>query len=160
MGKKLPLFFVVGIVACTIDQATKYWARSNLTDNEPVQWLWDHVLGLRLAFNYGASFSFAENMTWVFSVFGVCAIIIIPFFLRQSKLWNICLALIWAGALGNLLDRLFSGAFGRGAVTDFIVYASWFTGNVADIFLCVGALGLLIILFKQSMAKESVASDE
>lgn len=160
MRRNLSLFFLFGFLGVGIDQASKYWARTSLIDGGPVRWLWDHFLGLQLRFNHGASFSFAENYTWIFTLIGVCAVIIIPFFIRESKLWNVCLALIWAGALGNLLDRLFSGAFGRGAVTDFIVYSSWFTGNVADIFLVVGAFGLMIILFKESRTQECAAGDE
>lgn len=160
MSRRFPLFFVLGLLGFGIDQATKYWARSTLTQGAPVRWLWENILGVELKYNYGASFSFAENMTWLFTVLGVCAVVVIPFFIRSSRLWNICLALMWAGALGNLVDRLFSGAFGQGAVTDFIVYSSWFTGNVADIFLFVGVLGLMIIIFKQSLTGEEVTGDE
>lgn len=160
MPRRFLLFFVLGFLGLGIDQATKYWARSTLTENMPVRWVWENVLGVQLRHNYGASFSFAENMTWLFSILGVCAVMIIPFFIRTSQSWNFCLALIWAGAFGNLVDRLSMGAFGRGAVTDFIVYSSWFTGNVADIFLFVGVLGLLIILLAQSYSHGSVASDE
>lgn len=155
MRRRLPIFFMLGFCGVAIDQASKYWARSALSEGEPVRWLCDHFLGLQLKYNYGASFSFAENHTWIFSVIGVCAVIIFPFFIRASKLWNMCLALMWAGALGNLFDRLFSGEFGRGAVTDFIVYSSWFTGNVADIFLVLGVFGILVLMLKQSLREKA-----
>ena len=160
MRRHFPLFFVLGFVGLAIDQASKYWARGALEEHAPVRWLLDHFLGLQLTFNSGASFSFAEKHTWIFTLIGICAVIIIPFFLKDSKPWNICLALMWAGALGNLVDRLFSGAFGRGAVTDFIAYSSWFTGNIADIFLVVGALGLVVIALRETIHAESATDDE
>ncbi len=62
----------------------------------------------------------------------------------------VAIGLLWGGAVGNLLDRLFAPpGFGRGHVTDFLAYGNLFIGNLADVILGVGvALGLLLYLSK------------
>lgn len=149
--KRFHLFFILGLSGFIVDLVSKRWALAALSPGAPVQWLWDNYLGLQLKFNYGAAFSFGENSTWIFTIIGVCAAFMIPPFVNSSKAVTTMLALMWAGVLGNLADRLFCGPFGRGPVTDFIVYSSWFTGNVADIFLVLGAIGLILIALKKAM---------
>ena len=57
---------------------------------------------------------------------------------RPSTLLSI--ALLTGGAIGNLIDRLSAEpGFGIGHVTDFIAYGTWFVGNVADIWIVLGA---------------------
>lgn len=140
-------FLLSGFAALCLDRATKVWAREALEPGAGVRWIVDGVLGLQLRFNQGASLSIGESVTWLFTLIGVLAAVAIPFFARGgSRLWLVIMGLVWGGALGNLADRLFDGPFGRGAVTDFIVYSSWFTGNVADIFLVVGVLALIALM--------------
>ena len=69
----------------------------------------------------------------------------------SDRLMKISLALIMAGALGNLLDRLT-----RGFVIDFLdVYvrnAHWPFFNVADSCISVGAVLMLFIFFRRKPA--------
>ena len=52
--------------------------------------------------------------------------------------WAVALGLLLGGALGNLVDRLVrEPGLARGEVVDFIAYANWFVGNVADIAIVV-----------------------
>jgi len=64
----------------------------------------------------------------------------------SEKLLKISLSLILAGALGNLIDRIF-----RGYVIDFLDFSikswHWPSFNVADSCISVGALLLIFILF-------------
>ena len=60
--------------------------------------------------------------------------------------WAVALGLLLGGALGNLVDRLVrEPGIARGDVVDFIAYANWFVGNVADIAIVVAAV-LVVIL--------------
>lgn len=56
----------------------------------------------------------------------------------------ILIALILGGAVGNLIDRAFLGF-----VRDFIAFTFWPTFNIADMAITVGAIGLLIYLWKK-----------
>src|SRR5918998_438862 len=48
--------------------------------------------------------------------------------------WAVALGMLLGGAVGNLADRLArEPGFGRGHVVDFLDYAGFFVGNVADI---------------------------
>jgi signal peptidase II len=65
----------------------------------------------------------------------------------QRRFQNAGLLLFAAGALGNSLDRIWGlvdQARGQGCVTDFIYYPHLFTGNVADIFVVVGGITLVV----------------
>lgn len=104
---------------------------------------------LVLAHNTGAAFSFLANAGgWqrlFFSTVAVVASILLVYLLRKSghnPLLSAALSLILGGAVGNLIDRVWSGY-----VVDFIqLHAAgffWPAFNVADSAICVGA-GLLI----------------
>lgn len=57
----------------------------------------------------------------------------------SSKLFSWCLALVFAGIIGNMIDRILYGA-----VRDFIRIGDWFPiFNLADVYLCVG-VGMFI----------------
>ncbi len=59
--------------------------------------------------------------------------------------WTLVFSLAFAGALGNLIDRVaYADGFLNGKVVDFLNYG-WSVGNVADIFLMVA--GITAVLF-------------
>ncbi|TET22546.1 MAG: signal peptidase II [Candidatus Aminicenantes bacterium] len=79
----------------------------------------------------------------------VALALVIYYFFKTAiseKLLKISLSLILAGALGNLIDRIF-----RGYVIDFLDFSikgwHWPSFNVADSCISVGALLLIFILF-------------
>jgi signal peptidase II len=94
----------------------------------------------------------------VLAVFAGVAVIAIAFVARRvrSRAWTIALGLLLGGAFTHLMDRLFrEPGFGRGHVVDFIDYAGFFVGNVADIALVTGmALTLLLSLRGIKLAPE------
>mgnify|MGYP000081465073 CR=1 FL=1 len=66
----------------------------------------------------------------------------------------LAIALLAGGAVGNLIDRLTAEpGFGVGHVTDFIAYGTWFVGNVADIWIVLGA-PLLALALSREPSKE------
>lgn len=113
------------------------------------------VLGDALQFLYvrnpGAAFSFAVNMTWVFSVVSAAVVVAIIVFARRirSMWWAIVLGMLLGGALGNLADRLFrEPGFGRGHVVDFIS-TPWMMPaiyNIADSFICISMVVFVLLV--------------
>lgn len=139
------LLGVVTLVVLVADQLTKVWALRSL-DGSRQEVLGDW-LGLQLVFNPGAALSIATGMTWVLTLVAVGVVVVVVRVARRlgSTLWALALGLLLGGALGNLMDRLFrEPGFARGHVIDFIAYADWFVGNVADIAIVVAA-GLIVI---------------
>jgi signal peptidase II len=140
---------VFGLAALVLltDQATKLWAVSALSGGRSVPVIGD-LLALRLLYNPGAAFSMGESFTWVLTVVAAIMVVVLGIAGRRvrSPGWSLGLGLLLGGATTHLLDRLFrEPAFGRGHVVDFIDYAGFFVGNVADIAIVVGAavLGLM-----------------
>ncbi len=148
------LVFAAAIIT---DQASKLWARTALdgSDTIPVIGQW---LSLRLVHNSGAAFSFAAGKTWILTIFTVVIIGVLAVLARRVHRAStlLAIALLAGGAVGNLIDRLTAEpGFGIGHVTDFIAYGTWFVGNVADIWIVLGAPLLALALSREPSKEES-----
>ncbi len=150
----LALMFVT--VGC--DRVTKQLAAANLVGVVPVSYLGD-TIRLEYTENAGAFLSLGENLpdwarTGVF-VIGVGALLLAVAYLAIRHRWSggllIGAALMWAGGLSNLVDRIV-----RGHVVDFINLGvgSLRTGifNIADVAIITGVALILI----ESARKEDV----
>ncbi|HKD08662.1 MAG TPA: signal peptidase II [Bryobacteraceae bacterium] len=113
--------------------------------------------------NPGVAFGiFAENAssqrTFMLVALSIVAILILTTMLwkidRQDSLTATGLSLIFGGAIGNVYDRIRSGA-----VTDFLDFYTgshhWYTFNLADSAICIGA-GLLILSMLLSSRKKEL----
>ncbi|GHF75909.1 signal peptidase II [Amycolatopsis bartoniae] len=149
--RRVVLLACVAVVALALDIVTKALVVANLAGQAPVK-----VLGglayLQLVRNPGAAFSMATGLTWVFAIVAIGVVVTLVWFAGRlrSPGWAVGLGLVLAGALGNLIDRIFRAPGPlRGHVVDFIsVFAPnaqvWPVFNVADSCICVG--GVLIVL--------------
>ena len=132
-----------------IDQATKAAALSGLSQDERIPLLGD-LLGLQLAFNPGAILSLGAGYTWVLTLFGIGAVglLMVVALRARTRGRAIGVGLILGGAIGNLIDRVFSPpGFGVGHVTDFLAYGDLFIGNLADVALGAGVIVLALSLW-------------
>ena len=154
MNKK-DIFWKLGYLAATgavflLDQATKAWAIRKLRFGGDIEVI-SGFLNFSYATNTGVAFSlFANNGDagrWALSALAfLAATLVIYFFWRTPRSDDRilgALALLLAGILGNVIDRV-----RLGFVVDFIdvQFGSWHypTFNIADIAICTGA-GLLIL---------------
>jgi signal peptidase II len=135
--------------AVLIDQGTKALALAELSEQDRIPLLGDW-LGLQLAFNPGTVMSLGSGFTWLLTLIAAAATValLVAAVRARTAGWAAVIGLLWGGAVGNLLDRLFAPpGFGRGHVTDFLAYGDLFIGNLADVILGIGvALGLLLYL--------------
>ena len=108
-----------------------------------------------LARNSGAAFSVGTGATLLFTAIAVVIVVVLLRVARRlrSTAWAIALGLVLAGALGNLIDRLFRApGWGRGHVVDWIsVFSSdghvWPIFNLADSAIdCGGVLAAILLL--------------
>ena len=106
-------------------------------------------LNIRLIWNEGIAFgllSFNDKIIYNLLTFIIFIIILIIFFmvLKSYGLKKYSFLMILGGALGNVYDRIFYGA-----VPDFIDFHignfHWFIFNVADIFITLGVIFMIII---------------
>lgn len=108
----------------------------------------DGVLSFTLVRNPGASLGLGSGFTWVISVLAMaaCVVIVVLGLRTTSKAWAAALGCAFAGALGNLVDRVsYADGFLNGKVVDFINYG-WSVGNVADIFLTIAGVGIVVMI--------------
>jgi len=141
------------IVLVFLDQITKWLSVFFLQDHEPIRiipWV------LRLEFlpggNKGAAWGMFADQRWVFITVSTVAIIgvLLYIYLKRpkSKLLMASLALIIAGGIGNMIDRVFIGS-----VIDFITFdfMDFPIFNGADSFVCIGAAMLFIYMLNSTI---------
>lgn len=149
------------IVIVIVDFASKWWAYYHVSPQQTTPIVGDFI-GLRLVFNPGAAFSLGESFTRVITIFALLFVfVLIPYLLRrmQGRIDLIAITLLWGGATGNLIDRLFyEPGLLAGHVVDFIAYSTWFVGNVADIAITIGAVLLFFSAISSSNTKEQKAT--
>ncbi|WP_313409715.1 signal peptidase II [Aeromicrobium sp.] len=143
--RRVGLFASVAAITIVADQLTKWWAIERLEGREPIELIGD-LLGLRFVLNPGAALGTAAGYTIVLTLIAIAVtitLIVIAPRLRDAW-WAVGLGLFLGGAVGNLIDRLLrEPAFLRGHVVDFIDYAGFFVGNVADIALTLAAVVII-----------------
>ena len=103
------------------------------------------IIGLRYAENRGIAFSLLSGIPWVLGAVSLIIIAAVFFSLRGKKLHPLALTglmMMLGGAAGNMADR-----FVHGFVPDMIefLFMDFAIFNVADTFLCIGCL--LVILW-------------
>lgn len=134
---------VVGIIA--LDQLTKSLVVANLSD-APLS-IVGTTVEFRLSRNTGGAFSLFQEFTPVLAVLAVIVAVVLVRTLQrtQDRVILVALALVLAGAVGNLIDRMArSPGFLRGAVIDFIRVGDFPSFNVADSSITIGAVLLVI----------------
>lgn len=130
-----------------LDQGTKYWAETTLAGQPRIPLLGD-LFGLVLVYNPGAAFGIGTGYIWVLTLIaGVAAIgLLFLAFQVRTTLWAIAVGSMLGGAISHFFDRLLRGdELGSGKIVDFLDYAGFFVGNVADIALVGAAIGAVLL---------------
>lgn len=142
------VFALIVFAGVALDRITKIWALATLSDGRKVEIL-PGLISLTLVRNPGASFGLGSSFTCVISILAcaACGAMIAVLKRTKSLYWTFALALAFAGAFGNLIDRAqYADGFLDGKVVDFINYG-WSVGNVADIELFVAAVYIVLLVF-------------
>ncbi len=138
--------FTVAVVAA--DQYTKFLTLANIDLYEKVDFI-PGFLGLTYIQNTGAAFSSFEGQIWLFVViFAALTVAILWEYFKSpmpfTKFERWCIAAIYAGGLGNMIDRV---RFGY--VVDMIetLFMNFPVFNVADCFITCGCFAMMFSLF-------------
>ena len=85
----------------------------------------------------------------------ILIILILYLAFKSNGIKKYSLLLIFGGAIGNLYDRIFYNA-----VPDFIDFHignfHWFIFNVADIFITIGVIFMILIEFTATNSKQKI----
>ena len=138
-----PTLFTVGLTVL-IDQLSKYFVRKLICLHKPVPIIED-VFYLTYVRNPGAAFGLLPYQTELLIGSSVLTIAVLTLLaLRISGAsTQIAFGLVIGGAIGNLVDRIFSGY-----VTDFLDIDFWPVFNIADAAIAVGSAIIIWKLLK------------
>ena len=147
------------LVLIGVDQLTKWLAEANLPFHQTVEVV--PFFSLYLTYNTGVAFSFLSNVGSAGLIALTLVITGIMLYLwrrvpADQQLASLGFALIVAGALGNLIDRLT-----QGHVIDFFLFhtQTWAFAvfNVADSYITLGAIAIIAeeLLLWRSKSKSS-----
>jgi signal peptidase II len=152
LPRRLPWLLTISALLLLADRLTKIWVGKHIVLGDAIPII-PHVLRITHWTNEGAAFSlFADSATpntvrWVLISFSlIAAVVVLVAMVRLGSritLTTLALALILAGALGNVHDRI-----AYGSVIDFIevhIFTyHWPDFNVADSSIVVGACLLML----------------
>ena len=157
--KKYAFFSAIISIGILIDQITKLLSVKFLQPKGTVPIIED-VIHLTYVENRGAAFGMLSDSRWVFMLVSTVAIIGMAVFLysglASNLLYEISVAMIISGGIGNMIDRI-----ALGYVVDMIDFRiiNFAVFNGADSFVCVGA-GLLVLALVLDIVKEAKAKKD
>ncbi len=150
-----PAFWGIVLAVTLLDFITKAWAADRLVPRHVPHPILGDFLRFTLAYNPGAAFGMhlGPASRWIFAVLSVIIVVVLlrstADLTRSSRLAAIGVPVVIGGAIGNLLDRI---RF-RDGVVDFIDIGvgnvRFWTFNVADSAVTVGAACLVLALWRQ-----------
>ena len=175
--KELIIFGAISLLLFAIDIITKWVVQSNLAPFEPLEVI-PNFFYITLSYNTGAAFSLGANWGVAGRVLGILISVIMStaigwYWIKKNEEFNTferaIAALMFSGAIGNLIDRAFywEAITGFNGVIDFFqfylgggpsapsnIVNPFATFNVADACLVVGII-LFIVELLISIVKDS-----
>src|SRR6266403_1475644 len=150
----MKFIFLLSLPLYALDQFTKYLVQRFVDPDQP-RVVVAGLLNLVNVTNTGAAFgSFKNNNTFFIVISCVALFFVVSLLVRRRSpdVWrDVSLALLLAGILGNLTDRLLYGH-----VIDFLLFDlhvrfahPWPAFNVADSCICIAVVFFIVHSFRQ-----------
>ncbi|MBE6865811.1 MAG: signal peptidase II [Ruminococcaceae bacterium] len=144
-------------VLIIIDRISKIMAAKYLVGKGTVVII-PNLLGLQYLENTGMAFSMLSGKTIFLAVVTSLALAVMAYFLFVKRIGQpferFCFILIFAGGVGNLIDRIF-----QGYVIDYFefLFMDFAIFNVADVYVCIGVgLYALYVFYTEYFKKEKL----
>jgi signal peptidase II len=147
--KKLLLEIVTVLLIFLADRASKIYILRIAEVESVVDIYVNPYLNFYLIWNKGIAFGlFSFNESFIYNsvslIIGLIIIAILILIIKTEDIKKYAFLLVLGGALGNLYDRIYYSA-----VPDFIDFhireIHWFIFNVADIFITLGVIFLIVL---------------
>ena len=142
--------FLIGFVILVgLDQWTKGLAVKHLMHQPPFV-RWDGVFELLYSENRGAAFGMMQGKQFFFFLIALVVLAAVVYLLWKMPVTErympmaVCLMMVSAGAVGNMIDRI-----GQGYVVDFLYFKliNFPIFNVADCYVTISAFLLILLVF-------------
>lgn len=147
MKSKYITIFSIALIIVLIDQIAKFLIKTNFQLNQNIPIVKD-VLHLRYIHNFGAGFGIMQQQTWILIFISITVIGVILYYLDRindrAVLLQFLVGFVLGGTIGNLIDRI-----AYGSVIDFLDFRIWPVFNFADSFITIGAIGMVIYLWRK-----------
>jgi len=142
---------IISVLIILIDQITKYFVETNLYQKQIE--IIDNVFAFTYVQNRGGAWGIMSNFSVLFLILVPIIVIFICKIVSKSKnnLEITAWYMIIGGALGNYIDRIT-----KGYVVDFLDFYIWPVFNIADIFVVVGCILLIINSLKNDINKHKI----
>ncbi|MHB7915010.1 signal peptidase II [Staphylococcus haemolyticus] len=158
MKKKyyITISLIVAIAILIIDQVTKRIIATTMNIGDSYEVI-PNFLNITSHRNNGAAWGILSGKMGFFYIITIfILIVLVLFYIKEAKynlFMQVAISLLFAGALGNFIDRLVNGE-----VVDFVdtnIFGYDFPiFNVADSSLTIGVLFIIIALLKDANSKE------
>ena len=157
------LYAILILALVVLDQVVKFLVRAHIPLGGSLPFL-PHILELTYVQNTGAAFSMLSQHTWLLTIVSAVVAVVIAAALVKKVVKHpfgvLSLSVVLAGAVGNLIDRLFLGF-----VTDMFqtLFMNFAVFNVADICVVCGGIAFCVyyLLFhgKEDKTHDAPASE-
>ena len=150
------LYAILVAALVALDQVVKYLVRANIQAGQVIEVI-PGLMGLTYVENTGAAFSLLSEHTWLLTLVSAVVSVAIAAALVKNVVrrpfGKLTLAVILAGAVGNLIDRAVMGY-----VTDMFktLFMNFAVFNVADICVVCGGIAFCayILFFYDKLEKQ------
>lgn len=146
-NKKIFIIFSSALVVIILDQLTKLIIKNSLKLNESIPII-KNIFHLTYITNTGSVFGILKDFQLPIIFFSLLVIGIIFYYFdkikEKQRLLQVFIGFILGATIGNLIDRLLYGH-----VIDFLDFRIWPVFNVADSFLTVSVVVLIVYFWKK-----------
>ena len=153
------MIIIYSVLIIIADQITKILAYSFLRPIKSLDFI-PYVIGFNYVENTGIAFGLFKDMYYLFVPLGLVIVVcgyyyMLKYTKKSEKLLRCGGTMMLAGAIGNIIDKIF-----RGFVVDFLEFefVNFPVFNVADIFVTVGAVivAVAILLRKENNSEDNL----
>lgn len=151
-SKILKMAIIIILLLAIIDQGSKFLVIKYFSDFTSTS-----IVRIELVKNTGMAFGFNDGNTRNIVLSIIVLLIVLNFMKSQKELIDnktyIALFVIIAGGLSNLIDRIF-----RQGIIDFIKIYTFPNFNLADIYIVIGWILIVIFLVRFTYKKDTEKS--
>ncbi len=152
------MLWIVVVLGIFIDQLSKVWVVNTLPFGQTIPVIGD-FFSLRYIHNEGAAWSILNGRVGLLTILTVVITIVVlvvwhrtP---KEKKWMRFAFALLVAGAVGNIIDRV-----RLGYVVDFLQLPNWPIFNIADCLLVVSVVMLCILVLLEGREERKQAKTD
>ncbi len=141
-NKIVRLIVIITVILILVDQLVKILIKANY--EKPIE---GNIIGITLIENTGMAFGFNSGNTKNIVLTLLILLLILNFVRNQKERMDtktaIAIGLILAGGFSNLIDRIT-----RGGILDFIDVKNFAVLNLADCYIFIGWIFLIVVFVK------------